>query len=43
MVNKIFHDISRSVINEEVLIDGNRNGDDDDYVVLQDADRNNAL
>jgi hypothetical protein len=42
MVNKMFHDISRSVINEEVLIDGNRNGDDD-YVVLQDADRNNEL
>jgi hypothetical protein len=42
MVNKMFHDISRSVINEEALIDDNRNGDDD-YVVSQNADWNNEL
>jgi len=42
MVNKMFHNISRSVINEEVLVDGNRNGGGD-YGVLQDADRNNRL
>jgi len=42
MVNKMFHNISRSVINEEVLTDSNRNGGDD-CVVLQDADRNSRL
>ena len=41
MDNKMFHDISRSVINE-VQKDDNRNGDDD-YVVSQHADRNNEL
>jgi len=41
MVNKMYHIIQRSVINEEVLIEDNRNGDD--YVVSQDADRNNEL
>lgn len=40
MVNKMFHDISRSIINEEVLIDDKRNGGDD-YMVSQDAGRNN--
>jgi hypothetical protein len=38
----IFHHTSSSAVNEEVLTDDNRNGDDD-YVVFQDADRNNKL
>ena len=42
MVNKMFHDISRSVINEEVLTDDNRNGGDN-CMVSQDAGRNNEL
>jgi hypothetical protein len=41
MISKLFHDISGSVINE-VQIDDNRNSDDD-YVVSQDADKNNKL
>jgi hypothetical protein len=42
MVNKLYNIMPRSVINDEVLIDDNRHGDDD-YVVSQDADRNNEL
>jgi hypothetical protein len=40
MVNNMFHDISRSIINEEVLIDDKRHGGDD-YMLSQDAGRNN--
>jgi len=41
MVNKMFHDISRIVINEEVLTNNINGGDDN--VVSQDAVRNNEL
>jgi hypothetical protein len=43
MVDMAFHDTSRCVVNEEILIDVRRNGGDDDCVVSQDTDRNNEL
>jgi hypothetical protein len=38
----VFHDTSRGAVNEEVLLDNGRNGDDD-CAASQDANRNNEL
>jgi hypothetical protein len=38
----VFHDTSRGVINEEVLLDNGRNGGDD-CAASQDANRNKEL
>jgi hypothetical protein len=42
MIGMMFHNTSRCIVNEEILIDAGRNGGDD-CVVPQDNDRNNEL
>jgi len=42
MGDKIFHDIPRNVVNDEVLID-DKGSDGDDYGVFQGAARNKEL